>query len=346
METRSKSFAPCAAVWSTGIPLKATPDGFPIVMKPSQNCQVTVKGTKDIAYVGLPGSNVKDQTKEQKATFLAQVRAYLDTIPRLSLDDLDSAPEGVYTWLLWSKDGSSPQFVASKTETMLELGTTHYSIATSIGASRVHGAGELWKHGGELTVNFLSGTFMQSWVLPKDCPLAAMQQYIKRKLQTEVLPDLFRGKTLSFSDTTFIAPRFLEGALTTAELESYVAAGFVVCIYNEGAWEECKSTKAMCKKPMTLEAMKGGDDLTLQGQRVPLTPRKAYLNRPSMEEGGLGQAAKARLVFASQGLLAAPRTQKEQALASLKRPISPASVGLGRKTRKAKKARRKTRRRV
>jgi hypothetical protein len=259
----------------------------------------------------------------------------------LSVDDLDSAPEGVYTWLLYSKDDGGPQFVASKTETMLELGTVHYSIAMSVGATRVHGAGELWKHGTAYTINFLSGTFMQSWVIPAPCTLKIMERFIREKLQTQVLPALFRGKTLTFSDSAFVADRFLKDALTTDKLEDYVRAGFIVCIHDVANKAVCKSTKGTCKKPVTLEQMKGGD----LGQRIPMTPRKAYLNRASSDEGGPSQAALARQVFASRGLLENPRTPKEIALAALKRPISPGSVGLGRKTKKAKKAHRKTRRR-
>jgi hypothetical protein len=327
METRARTRAVCEEAWKQGMPLKITSDGFPIIMKPSMNCEYRVQGTQDIAYVGLP------KTKEE-------VMAFLETIPRLSVDDLDSAPEGVYTWLLYSKDDGDPQFVASKTETMLELGTVHYSIAMSVGATRVHGAGELWKHGTAYTINFLSGTFMQSWVIPAPCTLKIMERFIREKLMREVLPALFRGKTLTFSDSAFVADRFLKDALTTDKLEDYVRAGFIVCIHDMANKAVCKSTKGTCKKPVTLEQMKGGDV-----QRIPMTPRKAYLNRTSSDEGGPSQAALARQIFASRGLLENPRTPKEIALAALKRPISPGSVGLGRKTKKAKKAHRKTRRR-
>jgi hypothetical protein len=258
IETRARTRAVCADVWAQGMPLKVSSDGYPIVMKPSMNCEYVVKGTQDIAYVGVP------KTKEEVAAFLA-------TIPRLTVADLDSAPEGVYTWLLYSKDGSPPQFVASKTETMLELGTIHYSIATSVGATRVHGAGELWKHGGMYTINFLSGTFMQSWELPAMCPLKTMERFIRNKLSSEVLPQLFRGKTLTFSDSTYVAPRFFTDALTTDKLEAYVRAGFPVCIYDAADKAECKKTRATCKKPVTLEQMKGGKIVTLNaiGEEVP-----------------------------------------------------------------------------
>ena len=264
METRSKTLGLCDEAWTKGMPLKITSDGFPIVMKPSQNCEIRVKGTNDIAYVGLP------KTREDVIEFLT-------TIPRLTSADLESAPDSVYTWLLYSKDGSPPQFAASETETMLELGTTHYAIATSVCATGVPGAGEVWKHGTPLTFNFLSGTFMQSWVLPKECPLKTMEVYIKRKLQTEVLPDLFRGKTLTFSDETFVAPRFIRQGLTKDKLETYVRHGFTVCIHDASAKAECKRIKGTCEKPMTLEQMKGGKIVTLNsiGEEVPASDPSA-----------------------------------------------------------------------
>jgi hypothetical protein len=77
------------------------------------------------------------------------------------------------------------------------------------------------------------------------------------------------------------------------------------------------------------------------GKPVPLTPRKARLE--NIDLPFQSQGSKARQVFASRGLLANPRSGKEQALTDLARPISPASVGLGRKrkTRRGKKAKRR-----
>jgi hypothetical protein len=182
-----------------------------------------------------------------------------------------SAPEGIYTWLLYSKDGGPKQFVASKTETMLELGTVHYSIAMSVGATRVHGAGELWKHGERYTANFLSGTFMQSWELQAPCTLKVMERFIRETLTREVLPALFRGKMLTFTDSPFVTPRLFKDALTTDKLETYVRHGFTVCIHDASAKAECKKTKGACEKPVTLEQMKGGKIVTLNaiGEEVP-----------------------------------------------------------------------------
>ena len=92
METRARTRAVCEAAWTEGMPLKITTDGFPILMKPSMNCEYRVQGTQDIAYVALP------KTREE-------VMAFLETIPRLSVADLASAPLGVSTWLLYSIEG-------------------------------------------------------------------------------------------------------------------------------------------------------------------------------------------------------------------------------------------------
>jgi hypothetical protein len=171
-----------------------------------------------------------------------------------------------------------------------------------------------------------------------------MEFYLKNKLQKEVFPELFRGKTLSFTKDPFVTSRLLEKELTTARLEDYVRAGFVVCVYDKSQEAECKATKSMCKKPVTLEAMKGGqENLAVTGKTVPLTPRKKYLEQKDAPAPVQSQASLARQVFASQGLIAPQnlRSAKERALATLKRPVSPGSVGLGRRTRRLRRKNRK-----
>lgn len=318
MQTRATTLSQCEGAWKAGIPLKVTADGFPIVMKPSMNCEYTVKGTQDIAYVGFP----KDIPKEE---LLENIRKFLLTTPRLSAEEFEAADDGVYTWILASVGGSEPTFYASRTTAMLELGTVHYSIATAVGATTVHGAGEVWKHGNEFTFNFLSGTFMDKWALPKECPLKTMQEYLKQRLKA-IFAYLFRSKTLKFRETdpTFVSSRFLE--LTTAELEEYVKAGFVVCIHDKANKAECKSTKSACEKPMTLEQMKGG--------ALP-TPRK-----PRKEgEQPLSQFEEAKRML-SFGELSRPQPTAPAVVP----PSQIEGMGRRRKTKKGKKARRKTRR--
>lgn len=321
MATRSKTLAQCEAAWKAGVPLKVTSDGFPIVMKPSMNCEYTVKGTQDIAYVGFPQDI-------PKADLLENIRTFLLTIPRLTAEQFEDAEDGVYTWILASVGGSDPTFYASRTTAMLELGTVHYSIATAVGATAVHGAGEVWKHGNEFTFNFLSGTFMEKWALPKECPLETMQEYLKSKLKTEVFPYLFRSKTLKFRETdpTFVSSRFLE--LTTGELEEYVKAGFVVCIHDKANKAECKSTKSACKKPMEV-VMRGGDFQS---------PRKARQSGVPYIPPQVSQFEEARRML-TFGEAARPLPTALPRVPTSRLP----GMG-GRKTKKAKARRRKTRR--
>lgn len=326
METRSKTLALCEEAWTKGMPLKVTDDGFPITMKPSMNCMFRIQGTQQIAYVGLP------KTRDE-------VLAFLKTIPRLSAGELQSAPDGVYTWILYSKDGSSPTFAASKTETMLEVGTVHYSIALSVGATAVHGAGELWKHGSEYSINFLSGTFMQFWPLPPECPLATLESYLQARLKNTVFPALFRGKQLEFTRTGFVTHRFLSKELTMDKLKTYARAGFAVCIHEKTKADECKRTKGACENPLSLEQMKKGGasgwiGVAYDGAQVSVDDSRAvqWMNRSTYDS------------------LSCKPSQKYLDNASLRVPKgSPDACAIGgrrRKTRKLRRSRRVTRRRL
>ena len=270
-QTRSKTLDLCSAVWAKGMPLKVTSDGFPIVMKPSKNCEFVVKGTSDLAYIGYPEDP-------------ADIAAYLKAIPRLTAKELEGAPNGVYTWLFASTKTSPPTFAATRTLHDLELGTVHYALATTLGATHVHGAGEVWKHGSVVTFNFLSGTFMDKWELPKDCPLETMQTFLEGKLR-ETFPYLTRAKEITFlpKGETFITQRYLGGEVTTEELHDWTKAGFKVCVHGfdpkapndrDRARTQCKATRATCKKPFTVvqdNDMKGGKIVTLnaKGEEVP-----------------------------------------------------------------------------
>lgn len=339
MQLRSDTRGLCEEAWRTGMPLKVTADGFPISMKPSMNCEYKVKGANDVAFVGFP-----DLPKD---ALVAHIRAFLTTIPRLSAEDLESLGEdgeGVYTWIYASTDGSEPTFYASRTTAMLELGTVHYSIATAVGATAVHGAGELWKHGGEYTFNFLSGTFMEKWKLPERCTLDIMEEVLKEKLKT-TFAYLRREKALTFQElqTTYVSPRFL--TLTTAELQSYVEEGFKVCIHGYDGTEEdrtrahtqCKATKATCKNPVTLETMRGG---TLPSRDRP-TPRTARLQGVPYVPPALPQINEARR------MLTFGEATREAPTAPPRVPTSklPGMGGRKTKTRKTKLHRRTTRRR-
>lgn len=308
----------CDGVWEKGVAAKPAEE-YPVWMKPSKNCAIPVDGK--YAYVSPPSD-------------LSALETYIREVERVDSAEGFRNKAGVYTWILYrTKDDPTFKFAAARVNSVIELGTLHHALARGTGAVTVHGAGELKKRDAakhEILVNFQSGSFMEKWILPEDlCTLPEMERFLLGKLR-EVLKGLRieTPRKASFITDELTPP-------TMDELKSYGARGFKVCLYDTPT--DCRSKKGTCENPLVGGTMrrKGGEQ-----KPTPPTPRKAYLARQMGEN--TSQAAKARQVFASQGLLAAPRTPKEQALQSLKRPIAPASVGLGRNTRRVRKGRRIT----
>ena len=312
----------CEDVWEIGVPTKPI-ESFPVFMKPSKNCAIPIGGKW--AHISAP-SNVGD------------LESYIANVERVSSAEGFAGKSGVYTWILYrTKDDPTIKFAAGLVKSVIELGTLHHALARGSGAVTVHGAGEMKKRDAsknEILINFQSGSFMQNWVLPATCTTGEMERFLLPKVR-----QMLRGmKVETPRKSTFITDELVPP--TMDELKEYAKKGFKICLYDEPG--TCSSKKGTCETPLSavetseVPTMKGGDD-----RFVPLTPRKAYLNRENL---GLSQADRARLVFASKGLLENPRTPKEMALTALNRPISPASVGLGRKTRRRNR-RRSTRRR-
>lgn len=314
---KAKPVVRCDDVWEKGVATKAAED-YPIWMKPSKNCAIPVDGK--YAYVSPPPA-------------IADLETYIREVERVDTAEGFRGKSGVYTWILYrTKDDPTLKFAAAHVNSVIELGTLHHALARGTGAVTVHGAGELKKRDAskhEILVNFQSGSFMEKWILPEDtCTLPEMERFLLAKLR-EVLKGL-RVETprkASFITDELTPP-------TMDELKSYAARGFKVCLYDDR--ESCWKGKGACETPLSVEAMKGGDEpLRVVGRPMPLTPRKARLE--NVEPQAPSQAALARQVFASRGVLANPRTPKEAALASLGRPISASSVGLGRKTRRPRR---------
>ena len=315
----------CEDVWNAGVPTKSI-ESFPVFMKPSKNCALPIEGKW--AHISAP-SNVGD------------LEAYISGVDRVTSAEGFAGKSGVYTWILYrTRDDPTIKFAAGLVKSVIELGTLHHALARGTGAVTVHGAGEMKKRDAsknEILINFQSGSFMQNWVLPDTCSTGEMERFLLPKVR-----QMLRGmKVETPRKSTFITDELVPPSM--GELKEYAAKGFKICLYDSP--DACSKQKGTCATPLPavetpgeISTMKGGD------RPLPLTPRKSYLNRPVFDSGAPSQASMARQVFASRGLLEKPRTAKEMALTSLKRPISPASVGLGRKTRRNKK-RRTTRRR-
>jgi len=302
----------CSNVLEQGVPNDQVPGTYPVILKPSMNCTFVVDGK--IAYVAPP------EDPEKAIAFIKEL-PIIHGIEDFIADESDTDPEfivpdGVYLWVLYKAPGKQNfSWAFRKVRSILEVGTLHKSIARAVGAATIHAAGEIEKRAGELIINYLSGSYM----------LNACNRRAKEVIMDELFSETIGQHTsFSFTDQTLIVAQ-----PTMDELRYYASKGFRICLHEPDKVAECKATKGTCENILKPQegAMRGGDEnLMIQGKAI----------QPA------SQASKARQVFASQGLIARPKTPKEKALTELAKPITPASVGLGRKRKtrrgKAKKS--------
>ena len=96
-----------------------------------------------------------------------KIQALLRLFPRLNARQLQTAADGVYTWLLYSEEDSDViQFVCTEVVSPFEIGTRHQSMAYNarVRASNIYGGGELIKTGDTIQFNLLSGTYSKQLV--------------------------------------------------------------------------------------------------------------------------------------------------------------------------------------
>lgn len=158
----------------------------------------------------------------------AKVQELLRRFPRLNATELASpaAADGVYTWLLYSVDGSDEvRFVATEVVSPFEIGTRHQSMVYNarIEATKIYGGGELIKQDGAITFNLLSGTYSRPLVEAdydnsvSNAIVAAFKGFFP-----EAEYDRGRGSYISKVKTV---PREL--------LDVYKEAGYTVRVFDE-----------------------------------------------------------------------------------------------------------------
>lgn len=306
----------CERKFQNGIPNTQSPRDFIIaVHKPSANCTFEVDGK--YAFVAAPGKAIDTIN-------------FIHEIPVLTKEEFEGAENGTYAWVICKIAGEEdepPKFFARKVRSILEVGSLHKAIVRGILAATIHGAGEARKEGSTITFNFLSGSYMQI-----DCDKDARETFLKEHLASD---EMF-GKKAKFPKD--MLQTFITEKPTMEELQDYADKGFRICLHDTK--EECESVKHNCENRMKPRgSVKGGMQASENSAFKRVNP------------GSTSQAEKARLVFASQGLISKEKLRpgKEQAVGTLAEqgrisPIQPSSVGLGRKrkTRRGKAKRRMT----
>lgn len=219
----------CKDVFLKGIPnSQLDTDANPAIFKSSLNCTFQVDGK--IAYVSPP----EDQAKKMQ---------FIKEQPTITQVGLKLAKDGVYTWILCKTRGGGDDihFHARYVRSVLEVASLHLAIARAVGATTVHGAGELKKEGKKITFNFQSGSYMKP-----DCAVKDRENYMRETYFSRIFGDY---------DIEFVADgaTFITQQPTMGELQDYASKGFRICLHDAEKVDECKATKGKCEN-----VLKGG----------------------------------------------------------------------------------------
>jgi hypothetical protein len=160
-------------------------------------------------------------------------KQFLDKIPLLSADDIRGAPDGIYTWIVFSRGGVEKQFVACPVRDAFEIGTKHGAIAFRVGATHIHNGGEIMKSGGTMRFNLQSGTYMKYWLKDRAkkaegyCNHLELHAYLQEKFKE------------MFPDAVFQDDPFKMGNPTAADLKMYRFAGFRIVDVSGLSYDAC-----------------------------------------------------------------------------------------------------------
>ena len=131
----------------------------PILMYTPSNGDVKTDDGKYVFVGNVYGTNIHKDP--------ANIQELLRIFPRLTARQVETAADGVYTWLLYSVDDSDViQFVCTEVVSPFEIGTRHQSMAYNarVQASKLYGGGEFVKTGENIRFNILSGTYSKPLV--------------------------------------------------------------------------------------------------------------------------------------------------------------------------------------
>jgi hypothetical protein len=196
----------CEKRWINGVPFYL--DEFDVdsavQVRHGHNCRLVTSNGKYF---------ILNLSKMKKEDFLNQIQILYD-VP---------TEDGTYTWLIYSNDTDKFKFAACKTESYLEIGTSHRVIAYKSGVHRVHAGGEMRINNDKKIYNFYSGTYM------RDSLNKANLKRKRRRCSPDELEDVLIDKMKHYlgKEFVFFSKILMDTSLkpTVEELKRYEEFG-------------------------------------------------------------------------------------------------------------------------
>lgn len=170
-------------------------------------------GSKYFARISIPNKNANTR-RLVRERLLAAIPLYTpETFA-------DSAPDGIYTWIMSDKG-----FFATPVYSMFEHGTLHSNLTDRTGAARVHSAGEAKKTGSQLAFNLLSGTYTRHIL-----DAATDHETAEKGMESDMVAFF---TSIGLRDVRVASKKtYITGLPTESELNMYAAAGYDVYLYK------------------------------------------------------------------------------------------------------------------
>lgn len=204
-----------------------------------ESISVFDKKTYSIITIKSPRNNIMNE--EGKYVFvgkvygfsninndISKVLEFLDNFEVLNQEEILTANDGVYNWIIYSeKDSDDIKFAATQIESPFEIGTTHQSLAYNkkVNASLIYGAGELRKEDNKITFNVLSGTYTYNI----QASTFDFDRIVTRQIINKFI-DLFPESTYEETRTSYVHSL---KTISNKLLELYKKNGFIFRLFEE-----------------------------------------------------------------------------------------------------------------
>jgi hypothetical protein len=210
---------------------------------------------------------------KDRAAQIGALKGFLASFAAYNAKELLGAPEGCYTWLLYSRNGESDiEFIAKRATSLWELGSRHIEEACDprygiLPHGRVLGGGELTKQADGISFNLLSGTFTKMLMKKAASPEAMkeLSDFIEGKFR-----DQFSGAAVHFLGPTvseIMDKRQLQSLLKppavykipTEEIERCKAFGISIVLSSKEDYDkdELMRIAGAAKAPPPIERTRG-----------------------------------------------------------------------------------------